>query len=309
MKTDTFHTHIEENILLKAHQHTIILLLGIIKYFVFFGIPLIIFWYLGMQSWFSTVIFTLVVMSGIILYRWYLWYHSWLMIGTQKVTLLVRNGIFSQYAMNIRYTNIRDCAVSKGSILSFLLKYGTLFIRSSAGDVDNFYVHHVPGVGNIYSLINILCQFSNEQRKEMKTLEDVYTSSHKTVSIEKQNSLEENITILSNIAGITSVIELEPRVRTALGKHEEIRNHGVHEVLRRKHVLCFLHNATFRMPSGPITATTASGEVYFPGVPFPEVQGKDVISASPGPEAHRFLSQFFPYIETNDATVLVGWNE
>lgn len=108
---------------------------------------------------------------------------------------------------------------------------------------------------------------------------------------------------------MTDVISLDNDVRTYIQSHEEIRNHGVHEVMRRAHVLCFLHDSTFRSAAAPITAKTATGEVYFPGVPFPEARGKDVLSASPGTQIHTYLRQFFPYATDTDATVIVGWNE
>jgi hypothetical protein len=68
------------------------------------------------------------------------------------------------------------------------------------------------------------------------------------------------------------VILLDDDVRKHIQSHEEIRNHGVHEVMRRTHVLCFLHDSTFRSAAAPIRAETAAGEVYFPGVPFPEAK-------------------------------------
>jgi hypothetical protein len=101
------------------------------------------------------------------------------------------------------------------------------------------------------------------------------------------------------------VIPLDHETLVYMHDHEELRNHGVHETLRRAHVICFLHDSSFRSATGPITAKTASGEVYFPGVPFPEVHGKDVISASPGTSMHLYLRKFFPYATDTDATVIV----
>ena len=106
-------------------------------------------------------------------YDHYLWEHSWLFIGNQKVTLSVRNGIFSQFAMNVRYRNIRDCAVSKHSMWSFLFKYGTIFVRSSANEGD-FHVNYVPKVGKVYALVNALSRYSDEERTEIDSIEALH---------------------------------------------------------------------------------------------------------------------------------------
>ena len=120
----------DEKILYKTHQHWIIPVIGSIKY-----IPLaIVTYFLMSYSLIWTFSVFLIVSAVVIAYDHYLWEHSWLFIGNQKVTLSVRNGIFSQFAMNVRYRNIRDCAVSKHSMWSFLFKYGTIFVRSSANE-------------------------------------------------------------------------------------------------------------------------------------------------------------------------------
>jgi hypothetical protein len=63
---------------------------------------------------------------------------------------------------------------------------------------------------------------------------------------------------------VIGVVELESSARIYIRQYEEIKNHGVHEVLRRKHVLCFIHNSDFRIPAGPLTLTNQAGEIYFP---------------------------------------------
>jgi hypothetical protein len=97
-------------------------------------------------------------------------------------------------------------------------------------------------------------------------------------------------------------------VRQYISDHEEMKNHGVHEVLRRDHVICVVHNSSFRPPVSSLVRKNASGEVFFPGVPFPEVEGENVISGSPSRSIHTYLTPFFPYIDENDATILIGWD-
>lgn len=200
------------------------------------------------------------------------------------MTLSVRNGIFSQYAMNIRYRNIRDSAVSKNNLLGFLLKYGTLFMRSTNAEGD-FVAKYVPKVGKVYALVNALSRYSDDERAQIETIEQLHAYHQKKEYTKESSSLslEKGIEILQTIPGVTDVIELSPETKTHITHHEETRNHGVHETTLRKHVVCFLHNSDFRLPEVPIVHTLPSGETRFPAIPFPELLPYDrsTISGSP----------------------------
>jgi membrane protein YdbS with pleckstrin-like domain len=136
----------EEKILYKCHQHWIIPTVNSLKLIITLALPAgILTYFLASYSWIWTSAVFLLVAVIVVVYDHYLWHNSWLMIGNQKITLSVRNGLFSQYAMNIRYRNIRDSAVSKHSIWGYLLKYGTIFVRSSANEGD-FHAHFIPKV-------------------------------------------------------------------------------------------------------------------------------------------------------------------
>jgi hypothetical protein len=165
----------DEKILYKSHQHWIVPVFSIVKYIFLFACPVsFLVYFLSNYSWWWTILIFIVATFGIILYAYYLWNHSWLFIGNQKVTLSVRNGIFSQFAMNVRYRNIRDCAVSKHSMWSFLLKYGTIFIRSSANEWD-FHAHFVPKVGKVYALVNALSRYTDDERTEIESIESLHS--------------------------------------------------------------------------------------------------------------------------------------
>jgi hypothetical protein len=167
--------HFEEKILYKTHQHWIVPVLSTIKLLLLVALPTtIVVYFISQYSSLITGVYGLVVSLAIVFYDHYLWEHSWLLIGNQKVTLSVRNGIFSQFAMNIRYRNIRDSAVSKHSMLGFLLKYGTVFVRSSAAEGD-FRAHYVPKVGKVYALINALSRYSDEERAHIDSIEKLHT--------------------------------------------------------------------------------------------------------------------------------------
>jgi hypothetical protein len=283
-----------------------------LKWIVFISLPLtVIAYFIVGYSWFWTIFLGLVFVGAVIAYDHYLWAHSWLMIGNQKVTLSIRNGIFSQYAMNIRYRNIRDSAVSKNSMFGFLLKYGTLFIRSSTADGD-FQANFVPKVGKIYALVNALSRYSDDERASIDTIEKLHNHHQKnefapTVT-HHPSLLDSNLENVALMIGVRSVVVLSDDARDYLISHEEERNIWVHQVLQRKHILILLHDASFRSAHGSLTAHKDSG-VVFPPIPFPEVEWRGVISASPGVICHEYLLQFFPYRESLDATVIVGWDD
>ncbi len=232
------------------------------------------------------------------------------MVGNQKVTLAIRNGIWSQYAMSIRYRNIRDCAISKNSMWGYLFKYGSLFIRSSANEWD-FRAYFVPRAGKIYAIVNTLSRYTDDERAGIDSIEKLHNYHQRAEFHIKgtSSSIENNKSILQNIPGITDVVELDSRARLWIQNHEESHNHWIYEVLRRKYVLSFLHNDLFRDATTEITKQNASGQIFFPWVPFPEVQGNNVISWSPSIKIHKELAKLFHNGWASDATVLVGWDD
>lgn len=163
----------DEKILYKTNQHPIVPVIKSLQYTLGVFVLSVVVYFVTSYSWawtLSLAFFGIIVVSY---YQYYLWRHSWLFVGNQKVTLSVRNGIFSQYAMNVRYRNIRDCAVSKHSMWSFLFKYGTVFIRSSANEWD-FHADYVPKVGKVYALINALSRYTDEERADIENIEDLH---------------------------------------------------------------------------------------------------------------------------------------
>ncbi len=180
------------------------------------------------MSWGWGFAIFLLVSVLVVAYDYYLWVHSWLMIGNQKITLTVRNKLFSQYAMNIRYRNIRDSAVSKKNILGYMLKYGTLFVRSSANEGD-FQAHFVPKVGKIYALVNALSRYTDDERSHIHTVEALHDFHQQKEFVIQDGALhsmtlEEGILRLKNLPGITEAVELSGEARNYIRAHEEIRN-------------------------------------------------------------------------------------
>ena len=302
----------EEKILYKCRQYWIVPVLKSLKMVCFLAFPLALgTYFLSWFSWGWTISIWILISLAIIAYDHYLWYHSWLMIGNQKITLSVRNGIFSQYAMSIRYRNIRDSAVSKNNIVGYLLKYGTLFIRASSGSEGDFQARYVPKVGKVYALINALSRYNDDERAHIDTIEKLHAYHTRQEFTPRSDAhsmdIETAIETLKMLPWVVDVVPVSQDAREYIRIHEASENSGITEALDRKHLLCLLHDQDFRKPAGPIVHTTHSGKVEFPWVPFPEIQGKWVVSASPSIDIHRYLLQYFPYASHDDATVLIGW--
>ena len=54
-----------------------------------------------------------------------------------------------------------------------MLDYGTLFARSSAGAVGDLEGKNLPHIEKIYKIVNYLHNLSEEERKQIKSLEEL----------------------------------------------------------------------------------------------------------------------------------------
>src|SRR3989344_327362 len=93
---------------------------------------------------------------------------------------------------------------------------------------------------------------------------------------------------LEQIAGLKVHAVLSQEIRNVIATKEEGHNLGVREALARQIVLLITHDDQFRDPWGEQVCFTKEGH-YFPPLPFPEVQGHNVVSSSPSKEIHDFL--------------------
>lgn len=86
--------------------------------------------------------------------------------------------------------------------------------------------------------------------------------------------------MLLAIQGIKEVVLLDGKDRRFIFEHEEEKNHGVYECLRRQVLFAATHDSTLRDPDEAIVMK--SGEkVIFPVVEFHEIKRKKVSSSSP----------------------------
>lgn len=123
-----------------------------------------------------------------------------------------------------------------------------------------------------------------------------------------QDKLREILEGLRNVDGLGNFFVMAERDKVPVRSLEQENNVGVHEALNREFTLLLTHDSRFREPAGSIVVEN-NGETVFPGVPFPEVGAKEVVSSSPSEAVHNFLVERFGLkLENNEATLLIGFN-
>ena len=123
-------------VLFKTHQHVFVLISRFIK--VFFPVACVfILGAIFFEKKYIFLMFFLLLVSGIVIfaYFYFFWSKSYFIITNEKIVVKVRTGFFSKFHMNIYFKNIRDMAFAKNNIFHYLLGFGTIFARSSAGAV------------------------------------------------------------------------------------------------------------------------------------------------------------------------------
>ena len=214
-------------------------------------------------------------------------------------------------------------AFAKNNIFHYLLGFGTIFARSSAGAVWDLEAQHIPDVEKVYKILNALYSLSEEERRKIISLDEalqLHFSSEKTPNgdllsskgeVSKNETLEQAIEkekkILLWIQGIKEVVLLDGKDRRYIFEHEQEKNHGVFECLRRQVLFAATHDSTLREPDEAIVMQ-AGEKVIFPVVEFHEIQRKKVSSSSPGVKIHEYLSPKFQNLDAYDATLLIWFD-
>ena len=122
------------------------------------------------------------------------------------------------------------------------------------------------------------------------------------------NLLYRNIAKLQTIKGLSNINILRAYDKKFIKDNEYKNNIGVFDCLNRQFTLTLTHDSTFRNPPSKISYEER-GQLIFPGVPFPEVSGKNVVSSSPSEKIHNYLvSRFKMKLMNNEATLLVGFD-
>lgn len=297
--------HYTDVILYKTHQHIMVPISKFLSIFLPYALIIFILGFIEFEAGeiqFSMSVFLQVlflILGGVLIFAWYyfFWVKSYFIISNEKIIVKVRNGLFSKFHMSIHYKNIRDTAYSKNNILHYMLGYGTFFARSSAGAVGDLEAKAIPHIEKIYRIVNFLHNISESERRDIHSLDDIRETASQAstkTDVEKKSpetheaaTQKEKETLLS-IQGIKEVVELSDADRRYIFEHEQERNHGVFECLRRQVLFAATHDSTFRDPDEAIVMQTGE-RVIFPVVEFHEIKRKKVSSSSPGEEIHEYL--------------------
>jgi len=312
--------HYTDTILYKTHQHIIVLISNVLSFFLPYTVTVFLLWKF-MYSWNMWLILAVIFTGWVFAFAWYyfFWVKSYFIISNEKIIVKVRNGLFSKFHMSIHYKNIRDTAFSKNNILHYALWYGTFFARSSAWAVGDLEAKAIPNIEKVYKIINALHNFSDKERKQIKNLEDIMQplsfSKGENSSVDLKDKKSETLLeaaqkekqVLLGIQWIKQVIELNDTDRRYIFEHEEDRNHGVYECLRRQVVFAATHDSTFREPDEAIVMK-AGEKVVFPVIDFHEIKRKKVSSSSPGIKVHEYLTEKFKNLWDYDATLLIWFD-
>jgi hypothetical protein len=111
------------------------------------------------------VVFLATVIAGIIVaFRSFMmWDGDLLIVTNQRIVDVDQQGVFARTVNEITYGNIQDLAWSKGSVLDYVLRIGTVRMRSDSGSLT-IEAKHVAHPQMLQNLINDLWQESIHHR-------------------------------------------------------------------------------------------------------------------------------------------------
>lgn len=293
-----------DKVLYKTHQHIIVLILKIIYSNVLISIPIIIlvFYLIELPTLVMFIISALSI-SLVSFWHYFFWNKSYFIISNQKISMKVRNGLFSKYHMSIYFKNIKDIAYSKNHFLHYLLDYWTFFARSSAWANWDFMAINLPKIESVYKYVNNLYILSEEWRNLVNSINEVNNNN----SEKKEDTIQKEINNLLKVKWIKEVIILSDGDKKYIFENEEERNHWVYESIKRNVTLCITHNSEFRDADSYIVMQMWK-KVIFPVVGFHEVKRNNVVSGSPSLNVHNYLISKFKKVDLNDATVLIWFD-
>ena len=113
---------------------------------------------------------------------------------------------------------------------------------------------------------------------------------------------------LQTIPELSNINLLRAYDKKFIKQNEDPNNIGVLKSIERQFTLVVTHDSNFRGPDNKITIER-NGSIIFPPVPFPELKGKNVISASPSSKIHNYLVERFKmHLKNEEATLLIGFD-
>lgn len=301
--------------LAKVHLHPIVYLWKTLQHVIVAVVLSIIFISLGALNVLPVLIVVLcIAITAGITALFYtinrsLWNKSRLYITNRRVFLELHRSPWNVFSTDLYFHNMRDTAYSYHSFLGKFFKYGTLFARNGSehDGAQGLVVNKLSEPNIVRDYISYLTSIESDKRINALKYEDFYAQRRPgqvvTTDAEMQKKM---LHLIINIKGITGAKYLTEEDKDNVWKLEEDRNIGVYEALMRKHVLVATHDSLLRPPAADIVVQRA-GKIMFPGVAFPEIPQKDVVSCSPGLSAHQYLASKIA-VKGDDATLLIGWN-
>lgn len=290
-----------ENQILKIHQHKIKMILKSLKAFLFLWIIIWIFTFILSNSVKTTIIIEILTFILIYAYNYFFWSQSYFLVTNEKLSVNVRNWLFSQYSMWIYFDQIKDMAYSKNHFLHYFFNYWVLFVRSSAWSDGNFIVDDIPNIEEVYKKVSHLYALWNDR----KIIEKENKSEKK---LSKEEIIKNAKNILLNIQWIKEVEILDNADKKFIFETEKDKNHGVYECIKRQVTFVATHDSSFRNADAPIVLKLGN-KVIFPPVSFHEIKEKNTVSSSPWIEVHNYLvKNKLKNIWEFDATLLIWFD-
>ena len=119
--------------------------------------------------------------------------------------------------------------------------------------------------------------------------------------------LKDALALIEQTPGLKLLKVLSMQERMAIAAAEQQHNTGVHECLKKQHVLLVSHDSSFRLPPSAVMLENNQG-IEFPPVAFPEIAA--AMSASPSEKVHHALIQNIEVaLHPEEATLLIGFDE
>lgn len=290
-----------EQQILKIHQHKIKMILKSLKAFLFLWIIIWILTFILSNSVKTTLIIEILAFISIYAYNYFFWSQSYFLVTNEKLSINVRNWLFSQYNMWIYFDQIKDMAYSKNHFLHYFFNYWVLFVRSSAWSDGNFIVDDIPNIEEVYKKVSHLYALWNDR----KIIEKENKSEKK---LSKEEIIKNAKNTLLNIQWIKEVEILDNNDKKFIFETEEDKNHGVYECIKRQITFVATHDSSFRNADAPIVLKLGN-KVIFPPVSFHEIKEKNTVSSSPWIEVHNYLvKNKLKNIWEFDATLLIWFD-
>ena len=127
---------------------------------------------ISLNSVFQTPWLASLVMMGVVsgaVYAITMWYLTLLVITDRRMIEFVQRGLFSNYALDLKFENIKDSAYSYRNPIHYLFNCGALIVRSAPSAIKRFEIDYIPNPRDVHHYINKLTVLIDEATKKNET--------------------------------------------------------------------------------------------------------------------------------------------